>query len=180
MSTKQSILDNYDKLCFYCDGFFSSIGSMYADDMRCKKGCSTCCKLHSVCTLEAFVIARHVAAQKSRTLTRKKGDLRRHICAMLKNKGCMVYAARPVICRTHGLAISMDKRRTVRPSCALNFTKRDVRTLPRSHVFDSAAITDNLMRLNIAFCMAIGHAALASDRFTMEQILRGSLPKSIL
>lgn len=92
----------------------------------------------------------------------------------------MIYAARPVICRTHGLAISIDKGRTVRPTCALNFMKLDVRELPKPHVFDSAAITDNLMRLNLAFCMAIGHAALASKRFTMEQILNGALPESIL
>jgi hypothetical protein len=66
------------------------------------------------------------------------------------------------------------------PTCALNFKKHDVRALPKQHVFDSAAITDNLMRLNLAFCMAVGHTALASKRFTMEQVLNGELPKSIL
>jgi Fe-S-cluster containining protein len=181
MSTKQSILDNYDKLCSYCDSFFSSIRKLHSDDMQCKKGCGACCKLRSVCALEAFVITRHVATQKSRTLPQKKGDLRRHTCAMLKNKGCMIYAARPVICRTHGLAISIDKRKDVDPTCALNFsTKRDVRTLPKPHVFDSAIVTDNLMRLNMAFCLAVGHGSLASKRFTMEQVLSGKLPKSIL
>jgi len=110
-----------------------------------------------------------------------KTDLRRHACALLKKNGCVVYAARPIICRTHGLAISTDKRKTVCPTCSLNFsTKRDVRLLPKHQVFDSAAVTDNLMRLNLAFCMEIGHAALASKRFTMEQVMSGRLPKCIL
>jgi hypothetical protein len=74
----------------------------------------------------------------------------------------------------------MDKGKTVHPGCALNFVKRDVRALPKQHVFDSAAITDNLMRLNLAFCMAVGHTELASKRFTMEQVLRAKLPKRIL
>ena len=180
MSAIERILDNYNRLCAYCDHFFSSMHSLYAEDMRCRRGCSACCKLHSVCALEAFVIARNKAAQKSKKPLRKKRELRQK-CAMLKNKGCIVYAARPVICRTHGLAISIDKRKTVRPTCALNFsTKRNVRELPKPHVFDSAAITDNLMRLNLAFCMAAGHTALASKRFTLEQVLSGKLPKSIL
>jgi Fe-S-cluster containining protein len=180
MSTIVKILDNYDKLCAYCDGFFSSIHSMYTDDMRCAKGCSACCKLHSVCALEAFLIARHRAVQRSRMPPQSKADLRRHACAMLKKNGCVVYAARPIICRTHGLAISTDKRKTVCPTCALNFIKRDVRLLPKPHVFDSAAVTDNLMRLNLAFCMASGHPALAAKRFTMEQVIFGRLPKCIL
>jgi Fe-S-cluster containining protein len=180
MNIKQSIIDNYDKLCGYCDSFFLAIRKLHGDDMLCKKGCSECCKLHSVCALEAFVIARHMAAQNPRQLPRKKGDLRPQICAMLKNKGCMIYAARPVICRTHGLAISTDKRRTVCPTCALNFKKHDVRALPKPHVLDSAVVTNNLMRLNLAFCMAVGHTALASKRFTMEQVLRAKLPKRIL
>jgi Fe-S-cluster containining protein len=180
MSTIERILDNYGRLCAYCDVFFSSIHSRYAGDMRCKKGCSACCKLHSVCALEAFVMARHRAAKKSRTPPQNEGDLRRHLCAMLKKKGCMIYTARPIICRTHGLAISTDKRKTVCPTCALNFINHDVRELPKPHVFDSAAVTDNLMRLNLAFCMAVGHTALASKRFTMKQVLSSALPKCIL
>jgi hypothetical protein len=132
-----------------------------------------------VCALEAFVIARLLAAKESRKLSRKKEDLLQ-ICAMLKNKRCMIYAARPVICRTHGLAITIDKRITVDSTCALNFTNHDVRTLRKPHVLDSAVVTDNLMRLNLAFCMAVGHASFASKRFTMEQVLLRRLPKSIL
>jgi uncharacterized protein len=179
MSTIEGILDNYDRLCAYCDCFFSRTCSLYAGDMRCKKGCSACCELHSVCALEAHVIVRNrvVPATVQQPVPQKN---RRGWCAMLGKNACTIYASRPVICRTHGLAISMDRGRTVCSSCELNFTKRAVRALPGTHVLDSDAITDNLMRLNLAFCMTIGDAALASKRFTMEQVRRGKVPKSIL
>jgi hypothetical protein len=32
----------------------------------------------------------------------------------------------------------------------------------------------------MAFCMTIGDKKLASKRFAMEQVLRGTVPKSIL
>jgi Fe-S-cluster containining protein len=179
MSTIEGILDNYDRLCAYCDCFFSTVCSQYANDMRCKKGCSACCVLHSVCALEAHVIVRNRVAVKTgpQPVPKKKPQ---GACVMLRGTACAIYTSRPVICRTHGLAISIDKKRTVCPTCTLNFTKRDVRGLPKPHVFDSAAITNNLMRLNLAFCMAIGHTSLASKRFTMEHVLSRELPKSIL
>jgi uncharacterized protein len=179
VSTIVKILDNYDKLCAYCDGFFSSIHSMYADDMRCAKGCSACCELHSVCALEAHVITRNIVDAGSLQAEQSAKDGRAG-CIMLKHDRCAVYASRPVICRTHGLAISMDKGRTACSSCELNFTVRDATALPGPHVLDAAAITDNLMRLNLAFCMALGSPLLSSKRFTLASVLSGGLPKRIL
>ena len=146
--------------------------------MACKKGCSACCELHAVCALEAHVIAAH-CGKKSMARPAQKRRTRKW-CVMLRRGECMIYPARPVICRTHGLVISLDRGSKACSSCYLNFSGRDTATMPASHVFDAAAITTNLMRLNMAFCMATGHAALASERFTMEQVLRGEVPESIL
>jgi hypothetical protein len=85
-----------------------------------------------------------------------------------------------VICRTHGAALRADRGKTVYSSCGRNFTTIAPASLPRSHVFDTAAVTGNLMRLNMAFCMAAGDARLASMRFTMEQVQSGALPERIL
>jgi uncharacterized protein len=177
MSTIEGILDNYDRLRAYCDCFFSAISSLYAADMQCKKGCGACCELHSVCALEAHVIVRNIVAAGR---LRQSLPRRKDVCVMLRGNQCAIYASRPVICRTHGLVISIDKGKTACSSCELNFTARDVRSLPRGRVFDSAAVTDNLMRLNLAFCIAAGSRTLASKRFTMDRVLNGALPKSIL
>jgi uncharacterized protein len=177
MTALQTILDNYGKLCGYCDSFFLSVQKPYAGDMKCKKGCWRCCELHSVCALEARGIAAYL---KNGSLSHGKSRSNRSYCAFLKRGVCLAYPARPVICRTHGVPLLLDKGKTVSSSCGLNFTGRDLAALPRGHVLDTTAVTGNLIRLNMAFCMAVGRRELASERFTMTAVLAGDIPESIL
>jgi hypothetical protein len=74
----------------------------------------------------------------------------------------------------------LDKGNTVASSCRLNFKGRDLTVLSGAHVLDTAAVTENLMRLNMAFCMAVGRRELASQRFTIAAVLAGNIPESIL
>lgn len=177
MTVLQAILDNYGKLCGYCDSFFLSVQKRYAGELKCKKGCSACCELHSVCGLEAHTVAACLA-KKSLPRTQKRKNRSR--CALCVNRECIAYPARPVICRTHGVPLLLDKGKTVASSCGLNFAGCDVAALPRAHVLDTTAVTGNLIRLNMAFCMALGHRELASERFTMAAVLEGDIPESIL
>jgi hypothetical protein len=71
--------------------------------------------------------------------------------------------------------MSLDGGKTVRRSCGLNFASRDPSTLPRQHLLDATAVTGNLMRLNMAFCMTIGDKSLASRRYSMTTILAGEI-----
>jgi uncharacterized protein len=178
MNTIRAIIDNYEKLCRYCDAFFSSMKKTYGDHMRCGPGCSACCELHSVCSLEAHVIVTKGGIKREGHAAPPR-NIRRH-CAMLVDDRCTIYAVRPIICRTHGLAISYDNGRTVYSSCNLNFTDQHISSLSGTHVFDAAAITGNLMRLNMAFCTVSGDRRRASERVTMGQILYGTVQKCIL
>jgi hypothetical protein len=173
----QEILDNYGKLCGYCDSFFLSIQKRYAGELKCKKGCSACCELHSVCGLEAHAVAACLAKKRAPRLQKRKN---RSKCALCVNGECIAYQARPVICRSHGVPLLLDKGKTVASSCRLNFTGRDLAALPRGYVLDTTAVTGNLIRLNMAFCMAVGRRELASERFTMAAVLAGDIPESIL
>lgn len=177
MTKLDQILDNYATLCRYCDSFFSFVRKQYGRDMACGKGCSACCELHSVCGLEARAVAACVA--KKHAPRPQKGKSRSR-CALCVNQECIAYPARPVICRTHGVPLLLDKGKTVATSCRLNFAGRDLAALPRSHVLDTTAVTGNLIRLNMAFCMAVGRSDLASERFTMAAVLAGDIPESIL
>ncbi|HUI91559.1 MAG TPA: hypothetical protein VLX68_04840 [Chitinivibrionales bacterium] len=171
------ILDNYAKLRRYCDSFFTAVQQRYPGDMACKKGCFACCELHSVCAIEAHALAFYL---KRRAVPSRKKRSDRSKCALCVNGNCAAYPARPVICRSHGLPLLLDKGKTVASSCDLNFSRRDPASLPASRVFDTAAITGNLVRLNMAFCMAAGITELASRRFTMAAVLAGELPEIIL
>ena len=177
MAALQAILGNYDKLCGYCDSFFLSVQKRYAGELKCKKGCNACCELHSVCGLEAHAVAACLAKKNALRPQQRKNRSR---CALCVNGKCIAYPARPVICRTHGVPLFLDKGKTVASSCRLNFAGRDLAALPRAHVLDTAAITENLVRLNMAFCMAAGCTELASARFTMAAVLAGDIPESIL
>jgi hypothetical protein len=177
MTKLKQVLDNYATLCRYCDSVFAFLQNRYGRDMACRKGCSACCELHSVCALEAHAIAACLATKRPPRLRKKKNRSR---CVLCVNGECIAYQARPVICRTHGMPLLLDKGKTVASSCRLNFKGRDLFALPGTHVLDTAAITGNLMRLNMAFCMVAGRKDLASRRFTLARVLAGDIPESIL
>ena len=177
MAGMLEILDMYAVLCRYCDSFFESVVRMYPGEIRCAKGCSACCELHSVCALEARALASYLALRGRRERQRRR---RTGGCALLVKEECSAYPARPLICRTHGIALFADSRNAVYSSCRLNFGTIVPVSLPRSRVFDTARITANLVRLNMAFCMASGEPGLAEVRFTIEQVREGAIPESIL
>jgi len=173
MTTLEQILDNYSKLCAYCDSFFSSMRQIYGQDMKCAKGCSACCELTSVSMLEAYVISRNIISGNEPKNEAKAGagigDF--GVCIMLKNNECCIYQYRPLICRTHGCVIAMDEQKNKRATCILNFIGNNLKTFPNQHVFDSSRITDNLMRLNLAFCIEQGTKELSAERISLSDLL---------
>ncbi len=177
MTTIRAILDNYAALCRYCDGFFEAVHRMYKGAMACGRGCFACCELHSVCALEAYALATYLAG---RPAAAEATPGKRTRCALLRNGECSAYPARPVICRTHGIALYADNGTTVLPSCDRNFTDVDLAALRPQHVFDTATATNNLLRLNMAFCIAAGLRRISSKRFTLEQVAKGKVPQSIV
>ncbi len=97
--------------------------------MQCGTGCSDCCHARlSVTSVEAAAIRAEVAGW---TDPRREG-LATNVatgpadrCAALDPGGrCLIYAARPVVCRSHGAPIRMriDSLPVVQ-SCYRNFTQ---------------------------------------------------------
>lgn len=92
--------------------------------MQCQTGCSDCCHVRlSVTGVEADAIRALVATMPAESRAGfGTGPLDR--CAALDAAGrCMIYEARPVICRSHGAPVRM--RRDSLPvieSCYRNFT----------------------------------------------------------
>jgi len=87
---------------------FEHISARQGAHMRCAAGCHACCAPGlSVSRVEALALADHLAARPEvarAALALERDDPHGGArCALLSAEGeCVVYEARPVVCRTHG------------------------------------------------------------------------------
>lgn len=135
------------------DGFFARVEARHGDDMQCQTGCSDCCHARlSVTAVEAAAIRAYLAAH---TITVGTAPDR---CAALDAAGrCQIYAARPVVCRSHGVPIRMrEGSLPVIRNCFRNFTH----TTPDADcVLDQATLST----LVLAVDKAAGHDGARID-----------------
>lgn len=131
-----SVEASYQELAAKVDAFFGRVRGRYPDALHCEMGCSACCNQHlSVIVTEFRRIAQAVLALPAEgraalsvRLDAGRADPR---CPLLDDAGaCRVYAARPMICRSHGLPIVVPAALAAadaapapgRDVCPLNFT----------------------------------------------------------
>jgi len=183
MSSFKEVIDQYKKLCGYCDGFWKRVFEKFPAEFACTPGCSTCCELQSVNLLEAFVIADHCSRGSSRD---RKGlgissapPRPDSACPFLADNRCRIYPARPIICRTHGLLLkSKDFRDRIAVSCPFNFTTIDHATINDADALDVDTVTTGLAKLNAAFCMLLGNIKKVSERITLRDLASGKIGRS--
>ena len=165
--TARDPLELYAQLEAKVDAFFARVHEAHADAMACGKGCFDCCSDRlSITLLEAATLARAIAAMPSSARASLSEHARRadsSVCAALADDGsCMVYAARPLICRSHGVPIrygrsvddaSADKvRLPVVTACFKNFgggTALDA--LAAELILDQTTVSATLGALDAAF-----------------------------
>ena len=110
------------------DAFFARVEERHGRDMQCATGCSDCCHVRlTVTAVEAAAIRSEIdswpAARRSALVANAAASADR--CAALEPGGrCLIYAARPVVCRSHGVPIRMHEGSLpVVQSCFRNFTE---------------------------------------------------------
>lgn len=178
MTKLQEILDRYKKLCDYCDGFWGRVFKKYPNSFACAPGCSTCCELPSVNYLEAFIIAGLPGNGTSkRAAAGPQGP-----CPFLENDRCSIYAFRPLICRTHGLLLKSEEYSySLTASCPFNFVDIDLDSVDSSFVLGIDTVSNNLARLNAAFCL-LGHGNVkkAGERILLRDLASGAVGQGSL
>lgn len=141
-------LQNYRNLVEKIDGLCRNIEERYHDRIACRKGCDGCCRHISLFPVEAVNIALALRQLPGDEVSRIREKARASSpdgpCPLLENGACLLYPARPVICRTHGLPIlTVTGEAPQIDFCPLNF--RGIASLPGTAVI-------NLDRLNAALC----------------------------
>lgn len=166
------------------DAFGARVGARYPGEMVCGAGCDDCCKRSlTVTSLEAAVLtdAVHVldAASRARLLERAQQPPQLRCVALEDDGRCAVYAARPVVCRSHGLALRFDEpaggpaepptRRSlpVIDACPKNFTTRAPATLDADCILDQRTLSTLVAALDAAHAdtcgVARGHRTALAD-----------------
>jgi len=169
-------LKDYQKLIAEVDSDCHRIVSRHKDQIACAKGCTgNCCRIHiSVYPVEAVSLAlalQELAPEMRRRIQHKA----RHTnsfgpCPLLEDGACRLYAARAIICRTHGLPMLTAYRghRSV-GFCGKNF--RHLSPIPEEDIIDLARLNNRLAAINRSFVSQTAHRPPSGDRFTIAQAL---------
>jgi Fe-S-cluster containining protein len=169
-------LGNYRQLIARVDELCRAIAAQLGEQITCSPGCSSCCTsitvfpveaaalretLNNLPTPEADAIHRHVSAHAA-------GER----CPLLSHHHCLLYEARPIICRTHGLPIiyTTDNQRSS-DCCPLNMT--GVEAISGANVVDLDKLNTLLVAVNSIFLSQTDSPESAA-RVTIAEAVTGN------
>lgn len=173
----ENVLDNYRQLLTRIDALCHGIKEALSEHITCSEGCSSCCTAITLFPVEAAAL---VAALEQ--LPEEDAEaIRRHVaehangerCPLLAHHRCLLYAARPIICRTHGLPIlyTDGQERTV-DCCPLNLTEGE--SLAGSAIIDLDKLNTLLVAVNALF-LSKSDAPDLPERLTIAEAILGKI-----
>lgn len=154
----------WDKLA----AFWARVDARAPGALSCHAGCSDCCiEGLSVTQAEAGAIEELLAGLEASLRAQLAEAARRESesCPALVEGRCAIYEARPVVCRSHGLAIRIgpdpDAKRhlPIVDTCPLNFVGQDLEALPADLVLEQATLSTLVAAVDAAFRAREGRAA---------------------
>lgn len=174
-----ALLDNYRLLLARVDDLCRGIEERFRTVITCTAGCDGCCRHLSLFPVEAAALAAELADQPPavrRQIRERAGNASAAgPCPLLEGHRCLLYPARPLICRTHGMPLLLQRggKRQV-DYCPLNF--RGVSSLPGSAVIDLDRLNEALVAVNLRFTAEWGMVSPLPERLTMADALLLELP----
>jgi hypothetical protein len=166
---------NYRDLQEKVDQICREIEADFGPCLSCHAGCDGCCRHLSLFPIEAAALAAALndlpGDQAERIRRRARGASPEGPCPLLENGVCLLYSARPIICRTHGLPLLTlrDGNRTI-DFCPLNF--RGISSLPGKAVIDLDRLNTTLAAINALFIAELPETASPEkDRLTIAEAL---------
>ena len=134
----------------------------YGASINCKKGCSDCCILESVFSIEAYMIYSHLT---DTIISESYTSHKRETCVFLNNKICIIYPVRPVICRTHGYPVLIDGKIDM---CLKNF--KDTKSIDSEYILDLENVNNAIASINIIFLRETNEKFFLKERITLKEL----------
>lgn len=167
-------LTNYRTLVERVDLLGRRIEAEFRAQIACRRGCDACCRHLSLFWVEAVALAQtlEVLPEAAAERIRERARLASAggPCPLLEDGACLLYAARPIICRTHGLPLLAGGEARRIDYCPENF--RGIDTLPAGAVIDLDRLNTTLAAINALFVSEVFHGqAPGQERLTIAEAL---------
>jgi len=163
-------LENYLNLLARVDELCAQTAQRFDSQISCRPGCDACCRHLSIFAVEAAALHRALGR-----LPGEDADFIRQAasaaspeapCPLLHRGLCLLYQARPIICRTHGLPLLVNRDGTSGIDfCPENF--RDTASIPGSAVIDLDRLNATLAAISTLYLVSFP----GPERLTIAQAL---------
>lgn len=166
-------LQNHRNLLARVDALCRRIALEYGDCLACGEGCDDCCRHISIFPVEAAALAMALLDLPAEEVARIRGlasIASSDACPLLENGRCLLYAARPIICRTHGFPMFSSRREGVIDFCPKNFN--GVTSFPAAYLLDLDLLNTTLAAINAVFTASAGYSQRGGqERLTIAEAL---------
>ncbi|MBU1195594.1 MAG: YkgJ family cysteine cluster protein [Proteobacteria bacterium] len=170
--TTDAVLQNYRLLLERLNAHIQKVEAAFSDQIVCKKGCDACCRFLSLFPVEAFSIS-HAYSQLPENIKHQINHRLHHhkdACPLLIDHACALYPVRPIICRTHGFPIYIEKNNQVSIDfCPENF--KQVITFPEHTLLSIERLNETLIAVNQLFLKSVTPHTHLPDRIPVSQAL---------
>jgi Fe-S-cluster containining protein len=168
-------LANYRILVERVDVLGQRIEAEFRAQIACRRGCDACCRHLSLFWVEGVALAQALDDLSESVAEGIRERARRAAadgpCPLLESGACLLYTARPIICRTHGLPLLAGEGEARRIDyCPENF--RGIDTLPAGAVIDLDRLNTTLAAINALFVSEVFHGQPPDrERLTIAEAL---------
>jgi len=163
-----TVFSSYRGLLARLDIFARELAARHGTHIVCAPGCAGCCRQRlELLPVEFYYLQAAVQKLSVRAPAAAPGD-----CPLLAGGLCLLYAYRPVICRTHGMPLLMEGggRQWV-DCCPENFTSTRLRELPGDSLLHLERV--NLLLVSVNHVFAAARGLDAGQRLSIERIFSG-------
>ena len=171
----ENLLDNYCRMVSRVDALCREIQDLLSGRITCSEGCSSCCTSITLFPVEAEALYAALEALPDA----RRAAILRHVsahaggerCPLLEDHRCLLYAARPIICRTHGLPIIYTEGNERKVDCCpLNLSEGE-EPVSGSAVIDLDRLNTLLVAVNALF-LSHAEAIDLPERLTIAEALK--------